>query len=172
MTAPLKIDRLQRHDVTLGDPDAAFARTPMYSECMDAGIRASRQFHREYPGWKLYCRIVRGDYGFDRDLSAWAIGMARSYTRARKTNGRDVVAPRARRNDWVAVAGMDALAFVIYGRFPASFYSRARALGVHEQTYRRVTSSLGACMLFGFENYRSELHYAMRNVCRQNSGME
>jgi len=155
--------------VILGEPDEPFTHVNLYAECIDAGNRASRQFHHMYPGWKLYCRIARGDYRFDRDLSAWAVRMARMYTRARKINGQQVVAPRGRRNNWIAASGMDALLFVIYGRFPPSFHDRANQHGVDDETYKRVTLALGQCMLDGFENYRSELHYAMSRVRRESA---
>jgi hypothetical protein len=158
--------------VVIGDADESFMFETLFDKCKDAGNRASSRFSPEYPGWQLYCRIARGDYRFDRDLEAWAIRMARMYTRTRKINGQTVVAPRGRRNDWIAYAGRDALLFVIYGRFPESYNERSEQHGVHPATYKKVTEDVGICMLAGFEQYRSELHYSLSRVKRENAEMD
>ena len=167
MTVPTKLK--PGKVVKLGEPDELFMLEELIEPCMDAGNRASRRFDPHYPGWKLYCRIARGEYQFDRDLKAWAIRMARMYVRTRKVTGRPVVPLRGRRNNWISAAGMDALLFVIFGRWPESFEARAIENGVDDELYKRITVALGVCMLDGFENYRSELHYAMSRVKRDNA---
>lgn len=148
------------------DADSAFSRVVLTDTCIDAAARAASQFDRSYPGWALYSRIARGDTMFDRQLAAWAIWMARSYARAIKVNGQSVVAPRGRRNNWIAQAGLDALDFAVCGYYAESAYLAATRLGVQPAQYRNFRGVLAVCMIEGFENYRAELHYQYRRVCR------
>lgn len=145
-----------------------FAVTELSDECIDAANRAALQFDRTYPGWQLYSRIVRGDTMFDRQLAAWAIGCARGYTRAKKINGQGVVAPRGRRNDWIAQAGIDALEFVINGKYDEAAHVAAGRLDVWAPKYRKVRASLTRMMLDGFAFYQAELHYQYMRVLREN----
>lgn len=148
------------------DADQMFAQTELSDNCVDAANRAARQFDAGYPGWQLYSRIVRGDTLFNRQLAAWAIGSARYYARAKKINGQAVVAPRGRRNDWIAQAGIDALYFVIHGHYAESANVTADRLGVWHTKYKRIRGELAAFMLDGFANYQSELHYQYSRVMR------
>jgi hypothetical protein len=148
------------------DADAAFARVDLTDTCIDAANRTARMFHGSYPGWEMYSRIARGDAVYDRKLAAWAIWMARSYARATKVNGHAVVAPRGRRNNWIAQAGLDALDFTVYGYYGVNAHVAAAQAGVDSAQYRRFRGVLSMCMIEGFENYRAELHYQYRKVCR------
>lgn len=145
-----------------------FATVELSDECIDAANRTAREFDPDYPGWQLYSRIVRGDTVFDRQLIAWAIGCARTYVRAKKLNGQGVVAPRGRRNDWIAQVGVDALEFVIAGKYDEAAHVAAGRLAVWAPKYRKVRGSLTAMMLDGFANYQAELHYHYMRVLRDN----
>lgn len=145
----------------------AFTRTILSDTCVDAANRASRAFHRHFPGWALYCRIVRGDRMFDRTLEAWAIGVARGYARARKRNGQAVVAPRGRRNLWIAQAGRDALEYVITHRYPIAAHIVADRLGVPAKIYRKVRDSLAVLMECGFSEFWNEVTYRYLEVVRE-----
>jgi hypothetical protein len=151
-------------------PDVAqrFATAELTDECVDAANRTGPMFDPTYPGWQLYSRIVRGDTVFDRQLIAWAIGCSRAFARAKKLNGQGVVAPRGRRNDWIAQAGVDALEFVINGKYDESAHVAAGRLAVWTPKYRKVRGSITAMMLDGFANYQSELHYQYMRVMREN----
>jgi hypothetical protein len=155
-------DRNIRHR----DADQHFARVELSDTCIDAANRTARRFDRSYPGWALYSRIVRGDTVFDRQLAAWAIACARRYARARKVNGQAVVAPRGRRNDWIAQAALDALDYTITGDWHESAYLAATRVGVKDHQYAKFRSSIAAMMMDGFEQYRAELHYQHYRVRR------
>jgi hypothetical protein len=150
------------------DVDQVFAYTQLSDACIDAANRAGKQFDGSYPGWQVYSRMVRGDTMFDRQLTAWAIGCARAYVRGKKINGHAVVAPRGRRNDWVAQAGVDALEFVIFGKYDEAAHVAAGRLDVWAPMYRKVRKSLTALMIDGFANYHAELHYQYMRVMREN----
>lgn len=153
-------------DIIAKDTDEAFAVPELSDYCIEAANRTAKLFDPHYPGWQLYSRIVRGDTVFDRQLAAWAIGMARQHTRARKTNGQAVVAPRGRRNDWIAQAGVDALEFVIWGRHSEFAREVERRLGIHHATYLKIRGELAAMMADGLKNYTVELHYQYHHVLR------
>lgn len=135
--------------------------------CIDAANRTAKLFDARYPGWALYSRIVRGDSIYDRQLAAWAIGMARQHTRTRKTNGQAVVAPRGRRNDWIAQAGVDALEFIVFGRYSETAEDIDDRLGVWPTKYARVRGELASVMRVGLDNYVAELHYAYHQIIRE-----
>lgn len=155
--------------VSIATPDQRFARVELSDTCIDAANRTAGRFDVGYPGWALYSRIVRGDTVFDRKLMAWAISSARLYSRARKVNGHAVVAPRGRSGAWIAQAGLDALEFVIQGRYSESAYVTADRLDKDDSQYRKFRGEIAALMLDGFEMYRSELHYQYARVCRDES---
>lgn len=155
------------HDIIGRDTDEAFAMPELSDYCIEAANRTARLFDPHYPGWQLYSRVVRGDSVFDRQLAAWAIGMARAHTRTRKTNGQAVVAPRGRRNDWVAQAGVAALEFVISGRYSETSEDIDARLGVWPTKYARIRGEIASLMAVGLENYRAELHHNYHRVLRE-----
>lgn len=150
------------------EPEEKFAHTPIMDDCIDAGIRASRNFSDGFPGWQLHSRIYRGERLFDRQLAAWAVGLARSVARARKENGQAVIAKRGRRNDWIMQAGLDALTIVIKGREPATPKERARELGADDKTFTKLRNLLAAGMLDGWNHYDAEAKAALLAVERAN----
>ncbi|MBB3227017.1 hypothetical protein FHW69_001618 [Luteibacter sp. Sphag1AF] len=152
--------------VEMMSAEDAFSMPELSDECVDAINRAAKMFAPEYPGWELYSRIVRGDTIFDRRLAAWAIGMARAYVRARKGNGHAVVAPRGRRNNWVSQAGIDALEFVITGRYGDPASVTAERLRVWHTKYQRIRGELAATMAVGLKNYQAELEHQYAAVIR------
>ena len=118
-----------------------------------------KQFHSGFPGWPLYRTVVSGDSIHWRKLEAYAIGMARALTRARKQgqNSHPVIARRARRNDWIAQAARDALFIVVHGKEPMPGETRAEALGVWPTNYRKVRDAVAGGMTIGLETYRAML---------------
>lgn len=158
---------MNTHDIIGRDTDEAFAMPELSDHCIDAANRTAKLFDAHYPGWQLYSRVVRGDSLYDRQLAAWAIGMARQHTRARKTNGQAVVAPRGRRNDWIAQAGVDALEFVILGGYAEYAREVERRLGIHHATYLKIRGELAAMVADGLDNYTAELHYQYYRVLRE-----
>lgn len=154
------------HDILGRDTDEAFAMPELSDACIDAANRTAKLFDDHYPGWQLYSRVVRGDTVYDRQLAAWAIGMARQHTRTRKTNGHAVVAPRGRRNDWIAQAGVDALEFIVFGRHAEFAREVERRLGIHHATYLKIRGEITILMSEGLKNYTVELHYQYHHVLR------
>lgn len=150
------------------DAEQKFAQTPMRDDCIDAANRAQRKLRRFPLGPMLYWRIVRGETCFDRDIVAQMIGLARSYTRAKKLNGHRVVARRGRRNNWIAQCGVDVAEFAIAGYFPETAEARAVGLSVDSETYRRVRNRLAACLLAGFNTAMQEIRYQLMTVEREN----
>lgn len=153
-------------DIRQRDIDQRFATPTLSDTCIDAANRAAKQFDPAYPGWALYSRIVRGDTVFDRQLAAWAISCARRYARARKVNGRQITSGRGRRNDWIVQAAIDALEYVIDGRWYESADVVASRYGKSHADYQKFRATIATMMLDGFENYQAELHYQYHRVRR------
>lgn len=157
---------MSEYDLRVKEIDQVFA-AELTDNCIDAAIRASANFDERFPGWQLYCKVVRGDSLYDRHLDAWAIGLARGLTRAKKADtGRDVLR-RSARGPWVAVAGLDALHRCVMGRFMDSGERVSAKIGARYKTYLRIRDALAGGMLTGFENYRAELHYQYVTVLRE-----
>ena len=149
------------------DAEQKFAQTPMRDDCIDAANRTQRQ-HPNFPGWQLYSRIVRGDACFDRTLAAYAISLARAFSRAKKRNGHSVVARRGRRNGWIAQCGLDALEFAILGRYSETARGAASVLHVDNEVYQRVRGNLADFMMEWFGDFRSDLEHELSLVERAN----
>lgn len=155
------------HDIIGRDTDEAFAMPELSDACIDAANRTAKLFDARYPGWSLYSRIVRGDSIYDRQIAAWAIGMARRYARTHKVSGWAVVAPRARSNDWVAQSGVDALENLVFGRFSTNAFTQASRLGCDEEVYKRVRDGVAVLMAGGFAAYQLELQIQLVKVLRE-----
>ena len=112
----------------------------------------------QFPGWELYRTIVSGDTIHMRKLVAYAIGMGRALTRAKRKTGHSEVARRARANKWIVAASLDALHIVIYGKPVAGIVEQARANGCSNAVYHRVRNAIAEGMAAGLEVYRSTLH--------------
>lgn len=153
------------YDLRGRDIDQVFADT-LTENCIDAGIRASAHFDAGFPGWQLYCKIVRGEALFDRHLDAWAIRIARGLSRATKKNGQQFIKPSAR-GSWVAVAALDALHRCVSGHYLESGARIADRIGVRKDKYYAIRSAVAGGMIAGFENYRAELHYQYLTVLRE-----
>lgn len=156
--------------MTVGDYDVRslgaeqfFALTPLRDNCVDAANRAAKRFESGFPGWQLYCRIVRGESIFDRQIMAWAISSARMYSRMRKRNGQCVVR-KAARGQWIAQAAADALDTLIFCRRMESTIVIARRLDVDDKLYERFRLELLGLMTLGFSGYVAELHYQLYRV--------
>ena len=137
-----------------------FSLDPLPADCIDAANRAYRSFDNTFPGWQLYSAIVRGDTCFDRELRAWAILGARALSRARcmgKDGKRYAIVKSTSRGNWIAHAGMDALACMISDNAPC-FLERSKAYDVNEETYAKLFRLLVTMMRMGFANYTAELY--------------
>lgn len=145
--------------------DAAFAGT-LSDTALSATQWTDRQFDRRFPGWPLYRTVVAGDRIFWRKLEAYAIGMARAVARSRRKTGHPEVAKRARRNEWIAQAGKDALFMVVHGKAPIGVNARAAQLGVSDETYWRVRDAVAGGMTIGLETYRAMLFVNFGRVRR------
>lgn len=156
-------------DITDRDTDEAFASPELSDHCLDAAKRTAGLFHKAYPGWELYSRIVRGDCLYDRKLVAWAIGMARRYARTHKVSGWSVVPPRVRSNDWIAQAGVDALENLIAGKYSDNAFATAQRLGCDEELYKRVRDGVAVLMAGGFAAYQLELQIQYVKVVREHA---
>lgn len=151
------------YDVRSLSAEQVFALTPLPDNCVDAANRAARRFDSGFPGWQLYCRIVRGESIFDRQIMAWAISSARMYSRMRKRNGQCVVR-KAARGRWIAQAGADALDALIFGRRVESTSKVAHLLDVDDELYERFRLELLGLMALGFSGYVAEVHYQLYRV--------
>lgn len=150
------------------EPLHKFASLWLTDDCVDAANRTARMFDPGFPGWQLYSRIFRDDNIFDRTLAAWSISLARFYVRTRKLNGRCVVDASARRNDWIAQAGLDAMECLVTGSYPVSAHFRSAELGVDDKTYKRVRNVVCGAMAQGMRNYVNELYFQLGCVERDN----
>lgn len=155
---------MSEYDLRVKEIDQIFAGD-LTDNCIDAAIRASANFDHRFPGWQLYCKIVRGDDLYDRHLDAWAIGLARGLCRSIKKNGHQVVKPSAR-GGWVSISGLDALHRCVTGHFLESGATIAEKLGIRKDKYYAIREAVSGGMIMGFENYRAELHYQYVRVLR------
>lgn len=154
-------------DVRGIDLDSLFAVDELSDTCIDAAIRTSAKFDRSFPGWMLYRRVASGTNLFDRHLEAWAVGCARSLSRAEQLNGRAYVSGATRRKPgWVAQAGRDALDYAIFGRFPDSLESRAQRFDVSRDTYKKVRDPVARGMWVGMDTFRAMLFHEYWQVRR------
>jgi len=145
------------------EPEQKFAATNLSDDCIDAANRAQRS-NPNFPGWQFYSRMVRGDTCFDRQLAAYAIALARAYSRCRKLNGRAVVGVRYRGNAWLTACAFDALERVIFGNNAASAVNQAATFDVNAETYATIRNNLADFMAAGVEDFRHELHHMLRKV--------
>jgi hypothetical protein len=150
------------YDVRGKDYDSTFATVKFYrdgisSHCLKAIERTTSHFHRSFPGWSLYRRLVTGDSLMDRELSAYAIVTARALARSKTKKGRDYIGA-ATRGQWISQAGLDGLHFAIFGSFPAGLHERAKEFDVSNKTYQKIRDPVGAGISTGVEAWRSELH--------------
>ncbi len=137
--------------------DGLFSGPRLTDLALTAVIWTDQQFSPGFPGWPLYRTVASGDTIHMRTLTAYAIGMARAVTRAKRRSGNSEVSRKARRNEWIAAAGLDALHIVLYGRPSAGINARASELGVSNAVYQRVRDCVREGMTIGLETYRSML---------------
>lgn len=143
------------------DWDAAFCRPELSDDALTAAVWTSARFYPTFPGWQLYRRINAGMRVFDDELDAWVVGGARLLARARKRNGRRYIESRGL---WIDRAARDALAAMISGQRPASARERALALEISRDLYLKIYRPMLACLVLGFDSFRSELHYGYRQA--------
>lgn len=160
---------MNTHDILGRDTDEAFAMPELSDHCIDAANRTAKLFDPQYPGWQLYSRIVRGDSVYDRQLAAWAIGMARRYARTHRVSGWSVVGPASRSNDWLAQSAVDALEKLVFGRYSASAQANADRLGIDNELYKRVRDGIAVLMSGGFAAYQLELQIQYAKVLREHA---
>lgn len=151
------------YDIRSRSVEQMFALNPLPDDCIDAANRAAQRFDDAFPGWWLYCRIVRGESLFDRRIMAWIISSAKMYARMRKRNGQCVVR-KAARGAWIAQAAASALDAFIFGKFTESSEAASKRLGVDDELFSRFRTELLSMISFGFAAYSNELHYQLYRV--------
>lgn len=135
------------------DVDQVFARPELSDDALTAACLTTARFDPAFPGWQLYRRIVAGFTMFDAELDEWAIGVGRLLAQAKRRDGRAYI---AKPGGWVDVAARDALAAVVTGVSPVETV-RARELGCHRDSYRRIKHPLAGGMEIGMQTFRAEL---------------
>ena len=139
------------------DADQVFASQQLSDTAMTAAVRVTARFDPSFPGWQLYRRVVAGTDLFDRELEDWAISTAWMLATAHKVKGREYIKASSRRVDWVSCAGLDALGYVIFGRYKAGLAECADQFKVSPKTYQRIRDPMAACMSIGLETFATEL---------------
>lgn len=152
------------YDLRGREIEQVFTIEPIPDNCVDAANQAAAKFDRRFPGWQIYCRIIRGDALFDRQILAWAVASARLYARMRKRNGQAVVRAAAR-GPWIAQAAADAVDYVVFGRFADTGKAASERFGVDDELYTRFRKELASLMTIGFQSYVSVLHYQYTRTC-------
>ena len=140
------------------DVDSVFATNFRSDDCISALWATQAKFSPLFPGWALYRRVIIGDNLLDRDLKAYAIGMARAVARATKESGRQVVGRKTRSPSWIAQAGLDGLDFGLFGKYPCGVDLRAGQFSVSNKPYQRVRDAVGEGLWIGIATFQSELH--------------
>lgn len=135
------------------DVDQVFARPELSDDALTAACLTTARFDPAFPGWQLYRRIVAGFTMFDAELDEWAVGVGRLLAQAKRRDGRAYI---AKPGAWVDAAARDALAAVVTGVSQVETV-RARELGCHRDSYRRVKHPLAGGMEIGMQTFRAEL---------------
>lgn len=136
--------------------DAAFIGA-LSDTALSATMMTREDFDSRFPGWELYRTVVAGDEIFLPKLRAYAVGMARAVSRARKINRHPVVREGLRHNVWIRQAGLDALYIAIHGKVPMNSSDRAEGFGIPANVYKRLRDSVAGGMIIGLEKYRQML---------------
>lgn len=154
------------HDV---DYDRLVATARFYedgagSHVQKAARLTTRKFDKGFPGWQLHWRICSGNEHFDRGIKSYFIRLARTLSRSHKTNGFEYISQSARRNQWIRQAGLDAMDYVIFGRFYEGINERAAKLGVANKTYQKIRDPIALGMRFGMDKWAAEFNYQMSQL--------
>lgn len=144
------------------DLDTIFSTRPTDDRVVDSLSRAQAKFHPSFPGWPLYRRLLLGDPLLDRQLDAYAVGLARALSRARQRDGQDFV-PRRQRGLWIAQAGRDGLHCALFGKYPETAVQRAEQYKTSDALYHRIRSVVAGGIVLGAESFASE---ARAEYCR------
>ncbi len=139
--------------------DALFATDALSDTALDAARRAQAMFSPDFPGWKLYRRVVAGVDLFNGHLDEWATTSARMLAGSLRDNGRDYIGPKTRAKPlWIAQAGRDGLGYAIHGQYAEGLHERAERFGVAHKTYQKIRDPVGRAMWIGLETFRAQLH--------------
>jgi hypothetical protein len=122
------------------------------------------KYSPQFPGWEMYRRLVRGDDLLDRAIKAYFIGGARRLARARTRTGREYIGASTRDNGWLRQAALDAMDYVIFGRYARGLQDRAEQFGIAHKTYQKIRDPLALGVRFGLDGWISELHGHMASV--------
>lgn len=137
------------------DIDSAFSGSEL-SEAAELAKRATMvRFDTTFPGWDLYRLVIAGEPS--HRVVQWAKDGARGLAGAKKKNGHPYIRESIH-GEWVDQAGVDALYFVCFGKFPESLNSRAKEFGIRNVTYGAVRDPVAASMSLGLEVFRTQLH--------------
>ena len=150
--------------------DAAFIGR-LSDTALTATLLTRDQFDSRFPGWELYRATVAGDVLSWGRLEAYAIGMARAVSRAKRRTGHPVVRKSLRRKDWIAQAGRDALYLVVHGKQAMPVSGRSDQFDIDPDVYSRVMKSVAGGMTIGLETYRAFLFLNYQRARRLDSGL-
>jgi hypothetical protein len=162
------------------DYDALFATVKFYrgeaaSPCHRAIALTSAKFSPQFPGWAMYRRLLQGDCLLDRAIKAYFIGGARKLARARTKTNREYIGAATRASGhytdkdgnvthWIEQAALDALDYVIDGRYAEGLQERAQRFGIAHKTYQKIRDPLALGVRFGLDSWIAELHAVMAEI--------
>jgi len=147
----------------LNDYDAIFSTVKFHqgaaaSPCHKAIALTTAKFSPHFPGWPMYRRMLVGDELLDSTIKAFFIGGARRLARARTMTGREYIGRATRGNAWITQAGLDAMDYVLFGRYAEGLHERRNQLGVATRTYQKIRDPLALGIRFGVDAWIGELH--------------
>lgn len=153
------------YDIRGRDMDQRFANAHLDDDALSAAVLTTVSFDPSFPGWQLYRRIVAGVDLHNRELEEWVIGCARLLAKARnRKTGRMYVQGS---HKWIDTVARDALASFISGH-PVRYAARAREIGVHPDTYKKMLAPMMSGIANGFDEYRTHLSINLRKVRQLN----
>ncbi len=146
----------------MNEYDAVFSTVKFYqgaaaSPCHKAIALTTAKFDRHFPGWPLYRRLVIGDDLLDRQIKAFFLGAARKLSRARTRTGREYIGMNTR-GPWIRQAGLDAMDYVLFGKYAEGLHERANRLGVAHKTYQKIRDPIALGIRFGLDQWIGECH--------------
>lgn len=132
---------------------------PITGTLIDAARLARAEYVNGFPNWELYRAAYCGDVVYTPYLKTWAQAFAIAYG---MTGG---LRKDAYSDEVCAVAGLDALCFVLYRGELQPYTVTAAAFDIDPKTYKRLRSVVAARMERSLQDYWGVLGACYRFIC-------
>lgn len=134
------------------------------SHVQKAARLTTRKFMPGFPGWQIHWRLCSGNEHYDRGIKAYFIGLTRSLSRAQRKNGFEYISRSVRKSAWIRQTALDAMDYVLFGRFAEGINERAAQIGISNKTYQKLRDPIALGMRFGMDKWGAEFNYQMSQL--------